>query len=115
MNGDGVFFLLIFMFFLGIVQVLWAILQALITQNHNVRRHFAFYGVGVIIYFAVLYVMVAILELPEQHPILALHFVGSAFALASYHVYIVVTSIIERNAMLDQQIFAHQEMPFDQQ
>ena len=114
MNDGSIFLLLIFMFFLGVVQVLWALLQVILTQNPNVRRHFAFYGVGVAVYFILLYVMLVFASMQEDNPILHLHFFGSAFALASYHVFIVVLSVKERNALLDAQEFQNREMPFEE-
>lgn len=86
------YLLLIFMFFLGCVQVLWAIIHAIITRNPDTRRHFGFYGIGVIAYFAILYLLLDVLSLDPDHSLVLLHFFGAAFSLAAYHVYIVANS-----------------------
>jgi hypothetical protein len=86
------FLLLIFMFFLGIVQVLWAIIHAIATRNPVTRKHFGFYGAGVILYFFILWVMGTVAEMTPEDPLALIHFFGGAFALAAYHFYIVGTS-----------------------
>ena len=84
--------LLIFMFFLGIAQVLWAIIHAIATRNPETFKHFGFYGAGVILYFLILWVMGAVAGMTPEDPLALIHFFGGAFFLAVYHVYIVATS-----------------------
>jgi hypothetical protein len=86
--GTVVYFILIFMFFLGIIQVAWALIQAIITRNKRVRKHFLYYFGGVGIYFLILAMIDS--NYDYDYPVMAgVHFFGGAAALAIYHVYIV--------------------------
>lgn len=88
--------LLIFMFFLGVVQVIWAIVHAIATRDPWVRMQFGMYGLGVAGYFLVLGCIYAIEGDGLDRPLFSLHFFGGAFALAVYHLYITVNGFRRR-------------------
>jgi hypothetical protein len=87
-----VILLLIFMFFLGVTQVLWALLQGIVTRYDQVRQHFAYYGLGVVAYFVIWWFMFEIGHYGEMDFPFILHFFGGAAALCAYHVWIVAMS-----------------------
>lgn len=80
---------LIVMFFLGVVQVLWAAILGFVARDKSVRYHLGIYFIGVLLYF-VLFVPLSLLSnLDIGHLIIGLHFFLSAAVLATYHFYIV--------------------------
>ncbi|MEY3443888.1 MAG: hypothetical protein RLZZ519_2169 [Bacteroidota bacterium] len=83
-----------FMFFLGWIHVIWALIQMGVTNLPIVRRHFAYYFLGVGAYFILLFLLGMLLPMaPENHILFEIHFFGSAFGLAIYHFVIVVMSV----------------------
>lgn len=88
-----IFLVLLFMFFLGIVQVVWALIHGFTAKDRGVRRHFGFYGIGVLLYFLLLWVNYHLTGEEWENPAFGLHFFAGAFALATYHVWIVVRAI----------------------
>lgn len=43
-------FFMIFMFFLGVIQLIWALIHPLVSKNKDLRRHFGYYWLGVLGY-----------------------------------------------------------------
>ncbi len=93
--------ILICMFFLGIVQVLWAIILGFASNNAIVLRHLGYYAVGVGSYFAILVLLVLGIETHIGSWILAIHFFGSAACLALYHLFIVTVLALFHRSKLD--------------
>jgi hypothetical protein len=93
-----IFYLLIFMFFLGCTQVLWAIIHAIVTSNKQVRMHFGFYLLGVVVYFLVMWGMAGFGGQDWDHLAFGVHFYLGALILAIYHIWIVVLAVRIRNA-----------------
>jgi hypothetical protein len=87
-----IIFFLLFMFFVGVVQVVWAVIQALATQEAMVRKHFGRYGLGVILYFVIWWAMFELGGYREEDFLFLMHFFGGAALLCAYHVWIVVLS-----------------------
>jgi hypothetical protein len=81
--------LLLFMFFLGIIQIVWAAILSFVTRNTERRRHLGYYFIGVLVYF-ILFVPLSLgVETIVGQWLLGIHFFGSAAFLACYHFYIV--------------------------
>jgi hypothetical protein len=82
------------MFFLGWIQVIWAAIQIGVTKSATVRKHFGYYFLGVLSYFILLILLAMLIAIePKSHILFEIHFFGSAFGLAIYHVFIVGMSI----------------------
>ena len=81
--------MLILMFFLGVVQVLWAAILAFVTRDKSVRQHLGRYFIGVLIYFLFFIPLSLLKDFEIGHWIIGLHFFGSAAYLAYYHIDIV--------------------------
>ena len=83
-----------FMFLLGWIQVIWALIQMGVTKSPTVRRHFGYYFLGVGAYFILLILLEILLPMaPKSHILVEIHFFGSAFGLAIYHAFIVGMSV----------------------
>lgn len=84
------------MFFLGIIQLVWALIHLIVTKRPEVRRHFAFYWLGVTVYGITLTTWTYIYSLNHirvdafSYLYYAFFFIG-ALSLAVYHVLIVTT------------------------
>ena len=89
---------LIFMFFLGCVQVIWAIIHSIATAHARVRNHFLYYLGGVVMYFVILFMLGWGGDDRISSPVFLIHFFGSAGALCSYHIYIVLVALKVRRA-----------------
>ena len=89
---------LIFMFFLGCVQVIWAIIHCIATPHARIRNHFLYYLGGVIMYFVIFFMLGWGGDEYLSSPAFLIHFFGSAAALCGYHVYIVLVALRLRNA-----------------
>jgi hypothetical protein len=88
-----IIFFLLFMFLLGVVQVVWAVIQAIATRHETVRKHFGLYGLGVILYFVIWWAMFEQGGYREEDSLFVMHFLGGAGLLCAYHVWIVVVSV----------------------
>jgi hypothetical protein len=82
--------LLIFMFFLGATQLIWALVALIVTPHRMVRRHVTFYFIGVAAYFSVLFSLGNLYDQIEHSVPYIIFFVGGAFALAIYHMLIML-------------------------
>ena len=65
-----------------------------VTKSATVRKHFGYYFLGVLSYFALLILIAMTFQMaPKNHILFEIHFFGSAFGLAIHHVFIVGMSI----------------------
>ncbi len=88
-----IIFFLLFMFAIGVTQVVWAAIQAIVTRQETVRKHFGLYGLGVILYFFIWFAMFQLGNYTEGDPLFLMHFFGGAALLCAYHVWIVAMSV----------------------
>ncbi len=103
------FQLLSTMFVLGCIQLIWALFHMAITKSVTVSRHFAYYFIGVALYFVVLMLLGSLADTFNAFELLAIiHFFVSAFGLAIYHVVIVGMSIWLRWAHAEATATAHE-------
>lgn len=85
-----------FMFLLGCLQVVAALIHAGTTRFDDIRRHIACYFAGVLIYFVLLAILGDFSETATGKLIFEIHFYGTAFALAGYRFGIAVVSLWRR-------------------
>lgn len=77
--------LLIIMFFLGAFQLIWAIIHPIVTKYSSVRKHFAFYWIGVFVYFGLLALMIEFVPRADSSNLFLAYFFTGAWGLALYH------------------------------
>lgn len=96
-----IFFLLILMFFVGVVQVCWTPIHMIITKKPEIRRHFAYYSLGVVVYFLLLWALGGFADVFDSAtPLVMIHFFGGAALLCGYHCWIVSKSM-EKDLPID--------------
>jgi hypothetical protein len=81
--------ILLVMFFLGSLQMLWALLQILFTRRAKVRRHLGLYFIGVAAFFILLDMLSFLMETQVGMIFYAVYFFASAWGLAYYYLLIV--------------------------
>lgn len=79
------------MFFLGAIQLLWAVIHPIVTKIDSVRKHFIYYWIGVFAYFTIMAVWINVANrLGDSNLFIAYFFLG-AWSLAIYHFGIIFT------------------------
>ena len=85
------------MLFVGPVQLIWAAIHPLVSKNKELRKHYGYYWIGVLFYFAVLTPIYYLSDQPYFHSTI-LAFFGICFffsggiGLAIYHIRIIATN-----------------------
>ena len=90
----AIVYFMLFMFFVGCIQLVWAFVHPLVSDNRDLRRHFGYYWIGVLLYVVGLLPFYAIDKVAAPYNDYlsgwcAIFFFVGAWTLAVYHVLIV--------------------------